>query len=367
MIEERTAEGREERADARPTGPARGQIIVMFAIFLVGLMGLLGLATDLGMAFAQRRTMQNSADAGALAGTRAVARWTATAPTSAQADVTIFVGANKMDTTPTIDECVYVSYNNTSQGGCGLTVPAGAKGVRVRVREVHDTFFIRAVPGMPNTVTVTATATAYVQRFNDFPNQAPFIVCGSHSWAVKDTNSNNFTGQGRDIPILTSSGTGAVSVNPAAVGVTFRIHDNKISQGSGIPKDAGCKTTSGRFNGLADQNLNGGKEANAWHHYTEGTHAGPTREKVNGIQGCEIGQEVDCVMLLPIAVDNPSEDQAPEAKEVWVVGYAAFFVTYNDSNSHNGRLLGNYLVSGPSDQNWCRDCSNGVAVIRMGN
>ena len=81
---------------------------------------------------------------------------------------------------------------------------------------------------MPNKVTVRATAIAYVQRFNDFPNGSPFIVCGSHSWAVKDVNGNTYTGQGRDIPILTSSGSGAVSVNPAAVGVTFRIHPERV-------------------------------------------------------------------------------------------------------------------------------------------
>ena len=69
--------------EAKPKGASRGQVVVMFGVFLVGLMGLLALATDLGVAFAERRAMQNAADAGALAGARQVARWTAADPTAA--------------------------------------------------------------------------------------------------------------------------------------------------------------------------------------------------------------------------------------------------------------------------------------------
>ena len=70
--------------DQRTAGTApRGQIIVMFAMFLTSLLGAVGLATDLGFAYAEKRTIQNAADAAALAGARQVAKYTKTAPTSA--------------------------------------------------------------------------------------------------------------------------------------------------------------------------------------------------------------------------------------------------------------------------------------------
>jgi len=52
----------------------RGQVLVLFALFLTSLLGMLGLATDLGFAFAEKRTIQNAADAGAMADARAVAK-----------------------------------------------------------------------------------------------------------------------------------------------------------------------------------------------------------------------------------------------------------------------------------------------------
>ena len=55
-------------------GASPGQILIMFAIVLTSLLGAVGLAVDLGVAFSQRRTMQTAADAGALAGTRLIAK-----------------------------------------------------------------------------------------------------------------------------------------------------------------------------------------------------------------------------------------------------------------------------------------------------
>jgi hypothetical protein len=99
--------------------------------------------------------------------------------------------------------------------------------------------------------------------------------------------------------------------------------------------------------------------------YNEGTSAGPVLTAVNGVNGCKVGQYTNCVMLLPILTDNPSEAQAPEAKYLYAVNYGAFYVTDDYPNGHYGRLLQNYIVSGPSDDTWCRDCSTGAAVVRL--
>ena len=46
----------------------QGQAIVLVALFMVGMVAVVGLVGDGGMVFAQRRDLQNAADAAALAG-----------------------------------------------------------------------------------------------------------------------------------------------------------------------------------------------------------------------------------------------------------------------------------------------------------
>jgi len=52
----------------RPHDNEGGQIIVLVAILMVGLVAVVGLVTDGGLVFSQRRDLQNVADAAALAG-----------------------------------------------------------------------------------------------------------------------------------------------------------------------------------------------------------------------------------------------------------------------------------------------------------
>jgi len=60
------------RRDGRP--PARGQVLVLFAISLVGIMAAAGLAFDIGRFYSEKRFLQNAADAGALAVANALIR-----------------------------------------------------------------------------------------------------------------------------------------------------------------------------------------------------------------------------------------------------------------------------------------------------
>src|SRR5262245_9898522 len=88
---------------AAAEGAERGQVIVMFALFLVAMMGVLGLATDVGYTMAAKRSVQGAADAGAMAGARMIARYTTAAPTSALSDVTTVVQENTFGpVTPTV-------------------------------------------------------------------------------------------------------------------------------------------------------------------------------------------------------------------------------------------------------------------------
>src|SRR2546430_7621743 len=51
----------------------RGQVLVMAALMMTALLGMLGLVIDVGNAYAQRRFMQNGADAAAVAAARYMA------------------------------------------------------------------------------------------------------------------------------------------------------------------------------------------------------------------------------------------------------------------------------------------------------
>lgn len=60
-------------------------------------------------------------------------------------------------------------------------------------------------------------------------------------------------------------------------------------------------------------------------------------------------------------------EPATNQDDLWVVTYAAFFVEFQKSggeNSYNGRLLDDYIVSGPGEETWCRDCG-GAVVVRL--
>jgi uncharacterized membrane protein len=64
----------------------RGQTLVIFIVILVALIGMLALGLDSGYAYVMRRVAQNAADAGALAGARALCDGNAGTDASTQAN-----------------------------------------------------------------------------------------------------------------------------------------------------------------------------------------------------------------------------------------------------------------------------------------
>ena len=330
------------RSAAGQARDADGQVLVLFAFSMIAMMGMLGLATDAGYAYAQRRAMQNAADAAAEAGARIVAKAAYDSSLSAQSDVQALAAANAGGAATTVS-CTYVNDAGTSLGDCGNTVPSTATGVNVTVKETHNTFFIKVVPGAPKTVTTGATAQGNVQLMSTPPSDGPFIVCGVGSTTTKGANVN----------ILQQS-NGHWELNPSANDQTFVIHG---------PQIADCNTQANRFKGLADQAANAGLTPPAWFHYDTGTVAGPTRTQVNGIQGCKQGQAADdCVLILPVGVNTPAE--SGNAKEVYVVAYAAFMVSQTSANTHSGTLLLDYIPLGSGSSGWTRT-TPGPVVVRV--
>lgn len=58
----------QRRRGQQPRAGEAGQALVLVAVLLLGLVAVVGLATDGGLVFAQRRDLQNLADGAALAG-----------------------------------------------------------------------------------------------------------------------------------------------------------------------------------------------------------------------------------------------------------------------------------------------------------
>jgi Flp pilus assembly protein TadG len=373
---------------------SKGQIIIMVAVLVVSLMAMVGLAVDMGYAFAQRRTVQNAADAAALAGAHVLTQWSTSNPTlAASTDVSKMVSDNKMgsDTKQTYS-CYYVDDTGFNLGDCSLPVPSTATGVHVKVQETHNTCFIRVIPGAPKTATTSASATAHVQGVNT-GSDAPFVACGFNTFLAGGgtmsilldetatapqsdpqvgailtypvSTSSNYTVEflknnkkstptptpsptptppsgSTPTPTPTGGGGGSgsnYSINPSAVGQTFVIHDQHV---------ADCGNQAEKFKGVSLQDDNETKTIPAWFDVDNGEKAGPTRSKVNGINGCQdLEKNPDgCVLIVPLATNNP----APSGGNFYVVSSAAFVIhsCSPSGNCHTGTLLGEYTISPPS-------------------
>jgi hypothetical protein len=340
-------------------GAHKGQILVMFAVFLIGMMGVLGLATDLGFAFAAKRAVQGSADAGALAGARQIALYTQGAPRSARADVDTVVANNTFGPfTPHVYSCEYIGNNWAVVGQCNQSVPSNASGARVRTKMNVPTFFLRVLPGTPDSLDVIGYAKARVQAAHDPSTDAPFMICGTNAWDVSDDPTNTSTSTGTTRNMLSSMSP--FRVDSTMVGKTFRVHDPNLD----AKGNADCGSVDDAFTGLTDQSENAGKSAGSWFRYRTSGSPGDVLSNTDGASGCDAGAAApyNCVMILPVAVNSPAETGG--GHRLYVAGFAAFAITTVDSETYNATLLDDYIISGTGASNWCRDCG-GAVVIRL--
>src|SRR6188508_1878429 len=161
----------------------RGQMIVIVALGLTALVAMAGLVIDGGMAWSNRRQVQNAADAAALAGTRVLSldlKWRAVnagnpSPQPAPfADVDASVcdainnalayNTNHQQTIAAIDcyagsdDAWYVDFDRTELREVGQGIPPGAQGVEVKPKGASDTFLMGVI-GI-STISIGADATA---------------------------------------------------------------------------------------------------------------------------------------------------------------------------------------------------------------
>lgn len=336
----------------------RGQILILAAGALVALVGMVGMATDYGYVLAERRTMQNAADAGALAGARKISKWSATSTFSVLSDVTSAATANKLSSTPSIVSCTYVDDSDVSLGSCSTTVPVTATGVHVVVKETHNTFFMGAIPGGPGTLTTRASATAHVQFLKTPPGDGPFLVCGVGT----KLDSGGVTGSSLGVLI---SADGDWVINPKAVNSSDNNFPKYQIYG---PQVATCNISNSSYKGLALGSTNKTLPIPGWFYYTTGDAAGNLGvTAVPGVNGCNPSNIVNCVAFLPVAVNSPVDSTGQN--RMWTVVILPFFITGTPNgngtyNSLDGQLMGDYITLGQGQVGWIPGSESPI-IIRL--
>jgi Flp pilus assembly protein TadG len=222
------------------------QIIVLFALSLVAICALMAVILDGGTLFLQRRTVQNAADAAALAGTRALQQATISPTGNIGTAVCAYLVANAFGITPTATAYFVAADGITSLGpialpaGCIGTAPnssivAGTSGVHVDATIGPYNTYMAGIVGIP-TLTAKAAATAQVGGLA-IPAGAitPLAGCGPDMLfnGTSDTPYDN---------ILLGGGATPYSINPAKYG------DDVVLQGSQLPQHSSltlCPTNGG--------------------------------------------------------------------------------------------------------------------------
>jgi uncharacterized membrane protein len=115
----------------RTWGEERGQVMVFAAILMTGLVSVVGLVTDGGIVFSQRRDLQNAADAAALAGAMQIDE----RAYRASGQVVLDEGAAREAATRYLQD----------EDGIDYTVRVSAEGVEVSVSRHASTSFLRLV------------------------------------------------------------------------------------------------------------------------------------------------------------------------------------------------------------------------------
>jgi len=299
----------------------RGATLILVALSLAASLSVVGVVVDGGSAFAERRQMQNSADAAALSATRAFDRlvtgqessvWTA-AQTTAVAN-----GANTATVTCTFVDEILVEVGScpTTNNGTALAIKAAAAGVRVTTTRSRSTAFIR-VAGIKS-FTAGGRATAQVQGLRS--GNSPFVLCATGN---SDPRS---LGEGQIVPIILPDN----SMNPAAVGVSYELQD---------PSTVGCGQTN-NFKGLSENADASYPTPGAW-------------DLKNGDLGINVGKAIiagnkacsefvnGCVMAVPLchAADPPQQGV------LYCERFGAFELFDTDTSSRIGGILRDGVVA----------------------
>jgi hypothetical protein len=164
-----------------------GQIAVILALAMVGLLAFTALAIDGGNMYLQKRNAQNAADAGAISGTREVHRllhtpyeeWPAAADRTMRIMINDFVQSNGVPDTndnasDNINENIEAYYldrdgHRLSENQVGTTgvVPEDSRGIQVIASIPFDTF-IAGLIGQPHAIATADAGAVYEQETSSY-------------------------------------------------------------------------------------------------------------------------------------------------------------------------------------------------------
>jgi len=343
--------------------------MVIIALALPALMGFAGLAIDGSRAFDERRQMQNAADASALAGARKFNDWlmnpekTSGAGTQAsEVDEVVRAVAAENGADPALVQCSWMANGNATWAGaelgpCSVTYHAtNASGVRVRTSASRKTVFIRAV-GKDN-FTASAQATAQVQRLTQFGQGVPFLVCSDYHSEVDGSGVEVETAAP---DLLDQDAAGVWSIKPEALasGARIKLHGSQIND---------CGLQGNNFKGVAYGPGNENAVVPGDWVPDPGTQAGPVRQDLGGIGGCDATDALDgCVLMLPICNKSNGESLSSGggAARLTCPLMGMFRIYQTGANSHSGVLIQETLILSEGQGGDLPAGMNEARVIRL--
>jgi Flp pilus assembly protein TadG len=373
-----------------------GQVAVIMALAMTALLGATGIGVDLGFSYAHHRETQNAADAAALAGLQDVSRhyqyWAYTKGGSPPGTVSITADKTNSDVRSDMTKAAVSSLPNFPSAGSVTSLPAGIQltaeyirpdgtlvsvptsgsitssppaatdpvGVKATVGYDYPTFFMR-VFGIGST---HVQAEAFAKLFKGAPVDvdAPFVVCGTYSGSGAYWIGGPRAGDPQPTTPPPSSPSPPQIVTIVAGGQVnyntwqsswFLVHGAQLPQGLGTGQSttpADCGHGASEWKGSTSQGsgcipLSSASYVPCRQGVDNGNRAGPLRNRVNGMDGCDQAEANGCVVFLPIA-------DGPLSQDMRVIDYAPFLVFpdnpqpqtvrvpgCNASNCHSGMLL----------------------------
>ena len=302
----------------------RGVTVPFLALSLVALLGFAGLVVDGAHAFAERRQMQNAADAGALAGANALNRYLVGtgAADDIEAAAVEAAGDNGIDAADVVCELVRTNGStracpNTSNG---LAVPTDAFTVRASVDHRYGTTFMRVLG--TDEFEVAGSAAAAVQAVTT--GTAPFMVCG-----IDDDHP---------IPLLVEqSGVDPAlwPLNTAAIGEEYAIWGNDV-------RLTDCGNPSSSFRGLVDTDA-GPYSLPGWWEGDQGNKNGPIMSLVLSNNACTGDlPAVGCEMILPICAAG--NGGGGNNFEMYCTRFGGFRITHVANHDMDAEFIGAVTV-----------------------
>jgi Flp pilus assembly protein TadG len=164
------------------------QVIVLFALGLLGFLAMVGVVIDGGTLYLQRRTAQNAADAAALAGARALQQATQQSTATIGDAICTYLLSNAFGVTPTASAYFVDTGGVTNLGAISLSsgcsanapswIPNGASGVHLDVTVGPYNTYLVGIVGLRQ-LKATADATAQVGVLGiPRPDLTPLAGCG---------------------------------------------------------------------------------------------------------------------------------------------------------------------------------------------